>query len=149
MSNQVINGFYKIDPGTLSNTRVFVGIMLFPGIAFIFLFVVLIILAIYELLFSKRDRFRKGKSFSLNSSVIWYWFFASMAISSWYFIKTVPPNYQNAVERYIPIITYYLDAFEFHDCAKVDSGKLHMLKKDKALVLTKDNDYTFKVVECI
>ncbi|EIP0123116.1 hypothetical protein ACM9ER_003668 [Vibrio alginolyticus] len=149
VSNQVINGFYKIDPGTLSNTRVFVGIMLFPGIAFIFLFVVLIILAIYELLFSKRDRFRKGKSFSLNSSVIWYWFFASMAISSWYFIKTVPPNYQNAVERYIPIITYYLDAFEFHDCAKVDSGKLHMLKKDKALVLTKDNDYTFKVVECI
>lgn len=148
VSNQIINEFYKIDPGTLSNTRVFVGIMLFPGVAFIFLFVMLIILAIYELLFSKRDRLREGKSFSLNNSVVWYWFFVSMAISSWYFITVIPPHYQNAVERYIPIVTYYLDAFEFHDCSKVDGGKLHMLKKGKALVLTKDNEYTFKVVEC-
>ncbi|HBC3945972.1 TPA: hypothetical protein ACF4EQ_004786 [Vibrio parahaemolyticus] len=149
VSNQVINELYRVDPETLSNTRIFVGLLISPGVAFVFLFFILVILALYELLFSKRDRFREGRSFSLNTSFVWYWFFSLMAISSWYFIKTIPTHYQNTIERYIPVFTYYLDAFEFYNCPNAGEGKLHALKKNKALILTKEGDgYTFRVVEC-
>ncbi|GLR04415.1 hypothetical protein GCM10007906_20030 [Vibrio hyugaensis] len=149
VSNQVINELYKVEPETLSNTRIFVGLLISPGVAFVFIFFILIILALYELLFSKRDRFREGGSFSLNNWFVWYWFFSLMAISSWYFIKKIPIHYQSSIERYIPVFTYYLDAFEYHNCPNAVDGKLHALKKNKALVLTEEsNGYTFRVVEC-